>query len=96
MPSAVPRWDDGKASAQASYRHAFAQNDVANNESTTGAYDLLDLSLGYSHTLMGRVNNFTLRVDNLLDEKYRDATSRIKDFTFNPGRNVSLVYKLFF
>jgi iron complex outermembrane receptor protein len=90
------RWDDGKASAEASYRHAFAQNDVAENETATDSYDLLNLSLGYSRTLMGRVNNFTLRVDNVLDEKYRDATSRIKDFTFNPGRNVSLVYKLFF
>jgi iron complex outermembrane receptor protein len=90
------RWDGGKVSAEANYRHAFAQNDVAENESTTGAYDLLNLSLGYSRTVLGRVNNITLRADNVLDEKYRDATSRIKDFTFNPGRNVSLVYKLYF
>ncbi|HEV7589715.1 MAG TPA: hypothetical protein VGO40_16485, partial [Longimicrobium sp.] len=63
---------------------------------TTGAYDLLNLSLGYSRVMMGRVNNLTLRVDNVLDQRYRDATSRVKDFTFNPGRNVSLVYKLLF
>jgi len=49
-----------------------------------------------NRTMFGRVQNITLRVDNLLDAKYRDATSRIKDFTFNPGRNVSLVYKLYF
>jgi iron complex outermembrane receptor protein len=92
----LARWDDGRRSAEVMYRHAFAQNDVSQNETATGAYDLVDASLGLSRTVFGRVQNVTLRVDNLLDEKYRDATSRIKDFTFNPGRNVSLVYKLYF
>jgi len=90
------RWDDGRFNAETSYRHAFAQNEISENESTTGAYDLVDVSLGINRSLFGRVQNVTLRVDNLLDEKYRDATSRIKDFTFNPGRNVSLVYKVYF
>jgi hypothetical protein len=27
---------------------------------------------------------------------YREATSRIKDFAPNPGRNVALVYRLIF
>jgi iron complex outermembrane recepter protein len=38
----------------------------------------------------------TARVDNLLDARYADATSRIKSFTFNPGRSVSLIYRLGF
>jgi len=42
------------------------------------------------------VHSITLRVDNLLDEKYRDATSRIKDFAPNPGMNFSLVYRVQF
>ena len=37
-----------------------------------------------------------MRVDNALDEQYRDATSRIKSYAYNPGRNVSVVYKLLF
>jgi iron complex outermembrane receptor protein len=44
----------------------------------------------------GRINSIVLRVDNALDEKYADATSRIKTFALNPGRNFSLVYKLLF
>jgi iron complex outermembrane recepter protein len=37
-----------------------------------------------------------LRADNVLDERYFDATSRIKRFAPNPGRDFSLVYKLLF
>jgi len=35
-------------------------------------------------------------MDNAFDEQYRDATSRIKSYAFNPGRNLSVVYKLLF
>ena len=38
----------------------------------------------------------TLRADNLLDEQFRDAASRVKSFTFNPGRNISVVYRIGF
>ena len=37
-----------------------------------------------------------LRVDNALDQKYADATSRIRAFALNPGRNIALVYKVLF
>ena len=62
----------------------------------TPAYDLVNLSFGYNLTMRGQVNTFTLRVDNLFDEKYVDATSRIKTFAFNPGRNFALVYRVQF
>ena len=59
----------------------------------TDAYTLIDLNAGYNVTLGGRVTSIVLRVDNVTDEQYRDAASRIKSFAFNPGRNVSMVYK---
>jgi iron complex outermembrane receptor protein len=93
---ALTRWEAGPFSAEASYRHAFAQTRVAPNEVPTGAYDLVGLSFGYRPMLAGRVQNLTLRLDNLLDERYFDATSRIKEFAPNPGRNISLVYKVLF
>jgi iron complex outermembrane receptor protein len=37
-----------------------------------------------------------LRVDNVTDEQYLDATSRIKSFALQPGRDVALVYKVAF
>ncbi len=90
------RWDDGKFSVGGTVRRAFAQNEVPENEFATPAYTLIDLSGSYSLTVAGRVNTLTLRADNVLDERYREATSRIKDFAPNPGRNLSLVYRVLF
>jgi iron complex outermembrane receptor protein len=99
----LARWDDGKRSLSAEYRHAFAQDRVppAASEAdpagfATASYDLLDLSAGLTLPVRGQLTSIVLRIDNALDEKYVDATSRIKTFAFNPGRNVSLVYRLMF
>jgi iron complex outermembrane receptor protein len=99
----LARWDDGKRSLSAEYRHAFAQDRVppAASEAdpagfATASYDLLDLSAGLTLPVRGQITSIVLRIDNALDEKYVDATSRIKTFAFNPGRNVSLVYRLMF
>jgi iron complex outermembrane recepter protein len=42
------------------------------------------------------VHSLTLRADNVTDVLYRDAASRIKDFAPNPGRNVSLLFRVYF
>jgi len=107
MPAArlggLARWDDSRYSLSAEYRHAFDQSRVPPSVSDedpagrrTPAYNLLDLSVGYTLPVGGQLNSIVLRVDNALDEKYVDATSRIKTFALNPGRNIALVYKLLF
>jgi iron complex outermembrane receptor protein len=107
MPAArlggLARWDNGLFSTEGEFRHAFAQNlvppSVAEGDPSamaTGSYNLVNLSLGLNLPVGTRLNSVTLRADNLLDEKYVDATSRLKGFAFNPGRNLSLVYKVLF
>ena len=100
---ALARWDDGTFSAGAEYRHAFAQQRVPPSASEsdpagipTDAHDLVNLSVGYNLIQDRHVHSITLRVDNLFDERYLDATSRIKSFAFNPGRNCALVYRVVF
>ncbi|MBY0490556.1 MAG: TonB-dependent receptor [Gemmatimonadaceae bacterium] len=93
------RYDDGKLSFGGDVRRVFKQDRVTNDELdvATAAYTLVDLSASYLLTVMGRqVHSLTLRVDNALDEAYRDATSRIKRFAYNPGRNIALVYKVLY
>lgn len=97
------RWDNGRISAGTELRHAFEQDRVPRDpltrdpaETAAQPFTLLGVNLGYTLIRAGQVHTITLRVDNLLDEEYRDATSRIKDFALNPGRNVALVYKLLF
>jgi iron complex outermembrane receptor protein len=100
---ALARWDDGVRSLNAEFRHAFSQDRVPPPASeddpagvATDAFNLVNLSAGYVFNLRGQAGSMTVRVDNLFDEKYRDATSRIKLFAFNPGRNFSLMYKVLF
>ena len=90
------RWDDGRASVSSDVRHAFAQDRVADNEVATGSYTLVDLAVGATLMAGGRVHTIMLRLDNALDEEYRDATSRIKEFALNPGRNLTLLYRVLF
>lgn len=97
------RYDRGKWSATGEYRHGFAQSRVPVSVApgdpagvATAAYDLVNVSAGYSFTARGYISSVMLRVDNLMDERYRDAASRIKGFAWNPGRNASLVYRTMF
>lgn len=93
------RYDNGRISAGGDMRRVFAQTHVSGDDLdvTTDAYTLLDLSAAWLFTVNGsQVHSVTLRMDNAFDEQYRDATSRIKSYAFNPGRNLSVVYKLLF
>lgn len=93
------RFDNGHLSAGGDLRRVFAQNRVLNDgyDIPTDAYTQLDLHASRMFSIAGRrVHSVTLRVDNALDARYRDATSRIKRFALNPGRNASVVYKYMF
>lgn len=97
------RFDDGRRSVGAEFTHSFAQKRVPVAVSAddpagvaTGSYDLLSLSASYNVVARGQTSVVTLRVDNALDERYLDATSRLKTFAFNPGRNFALVYRVEF
>lgn len=91
------RWDDGVLAVGGGARHALRQSRVGlETEATTSAYTLLDAEVSFRRVTAGRVHSVVLRGDNLTDALYRDATSRIKDFAPNPGRNVSLFYRVSF
>jgi iron complex outermembrane receptor protein len=79
-------------------KHGLEQERVSGGvvDIPTDAYTLLNFSIGYSLINGGYVHSITLRADNLLDQEYRDATSRIKRFALNPGRNLAVVYKVLF
>lgn len=43
-----------------------------------------------------RVHSVQLRLDDTGDVAYREATSRIKTYAPNPGRNASVVYRVLY
>ncbi len=90
------RWDDGRFSVGTEVRHAFRQAETPAYELRVDEYTLVNLSAGLRLNRGPRIHTLTLRADNLLDEAYREATSRIKTFAPNPGRNLAVVYKVFF
>ncbi|HEY7394517.1 MAG TPA: TonB-dependent receptor [Gemmatimonadaceae bacterium] len=107
MPAArlggLARWDNGRFSAEGEFRHAFAQDRVppavsANDPAgiPSASYNLFNANVGWTLSRGGRSSSITLRADNLFDEKYVDATSRLKAFAFNPGRNLALLYRVQF
>jgi iron complex outermembrane receptor protein len=95
---ALARWDDGRWSLGVEARRAFAQDRVSGGaiDIPTDPYTLVNLSAGLNLIRTSFVHSITLRVDNVLDERYRDAASRIKSFAFNPGRNLTVVYRVLF
>lgn len=97
------RWDNGRWSLGTDVRHGFAQDRVPLATGTqdpsglaTDGYTTVNLNAGLTLPIKHLVHAFTLRIDNVGDVKYRDATSRIKTFALNPGRNVALVYRVLF
>ncbi len=93
------RYDNGRLSFGGDTRRIFSQTKVSGDalDVATDAYTLVNLNATLLVTLRGStVHSITVRADNVLDAQYRDAVSRIKSFAFNPGRNLSVVYKLLF
>lgn len=90
------RWDNGTISLGATIHHEFRQDRVGPaDERPTDAHTILRLATGIRRRIGSTTHSLTLRGDNLTNQLHREATSRIKDFAPNPGRNVSLLYRLY-
>ncbi|HNP17558.1 MAG TPA: TonB-dependent receptor [Fulvivirga sp.] len=74
-----------------SSRHYFKQDKVAENETETEGYSLIDLGVNTQLEMGNKTVLWSLKVTNLLDEKYFNHLSFIKDLGVpNMGRNVVL------
>ncbi len=91
------RWDARTWAVGADVRHTFAQRAVAAEnvpafrnplDLATGDFTLVNLQASWTLPTKRMAHVLTVRVDNLLDVRYVDATSRIKAFGWNPGRNI--------
>jgi len=75
---------------------AAAQNFTAPTETRTAGYTLLDLYVGAKFFTGRFAHILSLKVENALNQPYRDHLSAIKEFTLMPGRNILLGYKFLF
>jgi len=84
----------GINSLSAQYVHFFAQNNVANYEDPSDAYQLINFSC--KGTIPGKNKiDYSIGVNNLLNTRYIDHLSRLKTYEIpNPGRNIYIKLSL--
>jgi iron complex outermembrane recepter protein len=91
------RWDDGRFSLGGDVHRELRQTRSGPaDEGPTDAHTILRVDAGTRFDMAGRAHSVALRVDNLSNASYREATSRIKDFAPAPGRNISVVIRTWF
>ncbi len=90
------RYESPRVFLGAGVRWAARQNRVGDFETPTPGYVVPDLHAGVRVLIGGQFHTFTLRIDNLTNTEYRDHLSRIKEIEPQPGRNVSLLYRVTF
>jgi len=87
---------DAEWVARTNLLHAFAQDQVAENETDTGSYTLLNAEVSYTFTGETGLDGITpvttigVRGDNLLDDDVRNSASFKKDEVLLPGASVRL------
>jgi iron complex outermembrane receptor protein len=90
------RWDSPSWFAGVGTRLSAEQNRTGDFETVTPGYVVGEMTGGYRFTAGNRIHAITVRVNNLLDHEYRDHLSRVKDIMPEPGRDISLTYRLTF
>lgn len=87
----VPNWWIGTT-----VQWVRTQSRVAEGETATDGYTLLNLELGYRMHYSGR-HLIMVRFDNVFDTVYRDHLSRVQDRDNPmPGRNANVIYRWYF
>lgn len=75
---------------------AFEQYQLGDFEQPTAGYARLDLNAQYQKTWAGLLHSVVLKVENATDAEYRQHLSRVKSIMPEPGRNLKLVYRVYF
>ncbi len=85
------KYDNGSFYAGPRVRVVNKQKKVAPNEEPTDGYLLIGADAGYR---FGKGLTFSLRLDNLLNERYRDHLSRVENRDAPmPGRNLNVMLR---
>ena len=73
----------------------FEQNKIAENETSTPAYALINATIGGDLMVGKQALKFTVGVTNLLDQQYVNHLSRLKqNGIYNMGRNIVFGLKI--
>ena len=82
--------------AAVEWRRVDDQNDVAQQETPTDGYTMVNAHIGRRFTLKDEIVDVLLRGRNLTDEEARVHTSLLKTFAPLPGRDITLSVRYWF
>ncbi|NBC03961.1 MAG: TonB-dependent receptor [Bacteroidetes bacterium] len=94
--SVYSRFSKNNFTATVRYKMSDEQTRLGEFETETEGYGLLSATLQYRFSTSGILHTVSLSGSNLLDRTYRDHLSRIKEVFPAPGRNLNLLYRLYF
>ena len=90
-------WEPSEAlKAAAALRLAADQDRPGEFEEPTEGYAVLDLSGEHHVHWGGRLHTLSLTLENATDAVYRNHLNRVKEILPEPGRNLRLLYKMFY
>ncbi|MEW6195886.1 MAG: TonB-dependent receptor [Bacteroidota bacterium] len=69
---------------------------TAEGELPTKGFGLVDIYCGTKFFTGSYIHMFSLKINNLLDQPYKEHLSAIKEFAYMPGRDIQLNYKFLF
>ena len=90
------RFSQGNLTASGRVVMAGEQSRLGEFETKTDGYTLLNASIQYRIDQSQLLHTITLSGKNLLNTTYRNHLSRIKDVFPEPGRSVSILYRIYF
>ena len=85
-------WTSNTISSELRYSYVSDQNNSGFNEADTEGYNLLNGRISYTHPIGYSGDQSVLiflQMNNLLDEEIRKSTSFLRNFTPEPGREIS-------
>lgn len=89
-------WSPGAWTFGLTAHAAAEQNRVGAHEEPTDGYVTLDSYVQYFFTAGRFLHTIDLGVENVTDAEYRDHLSRVKVIMPEPGRNLKLLYRMYF
>lgn len=78
------------------FQFANKQTRLGEFETKTDSYFLTDIFTQYRFDSKSLLHTISLNINNIFDTEYYNHLSRIKDIRPEPGRNISLLYKVYF
>ncbi len=90
------KYSKNRFDAGTKFTFANKQTRLGEFETPTDSYFLTDIFAQYRFNTKKLLHTFSLNINNVLNTEYYNHLSRIKDIRAEPGRNISLLYRVYF